>query len=62
MDGTGEHHSEQGQPGSEDQKSYVLPHMRTLGLGRCSNVVGLGSHAKGRAHMGGMGIGRKPKT
>jgi hypothetical protein len=27
-----------------------------------SNVVGLGSHAKGRAHMGYMGIGRKPKT
>jgi hypothetical protein len=27
-----------------------------------SNVVGFGSHDKGRAHMGGMGIGRKPKT
>jgi hypothetical protein len=26
-----------------------------------SNVVGLGSHDKGRAHMGGMGIGKKPK-
>jgi hypothetical protein len=25
-------------------------------------VVGLGSHDKGRAHMGDMGIGRKPKT
>jgi hypothetical protein len=25
------------------------------------NVVGLGSHAKGRAHTGGMGIGRKYK-
>jgi hypothetical protein len=24
-------------------------------------VVGLGSHAKGRARMGGMGIGKKPK-
>jgi hypothetical protein len=34
MDGTGEHHSEQGQPGSEDQKSYVLPHMQTLDLGQ----------------------------
>jgi hypothetical protein len=33
MDGTGEHHSDQGQPGSEDQKSYVLPHMWTLDLG-----------------------------
>jgi hypothetical protein len=30
MDGTGEHHFEQGQPGSEDQKSNVLPHMQTL--------------------------------
>jgi hypothetical protein len=27
MDGTGEHHSEWGQPDSENQKSYVLPHM-----------------------------------
>jgi hypothetical protein len=34
MDGTGERHSEQGQPGSEDQKSYVLPHMLTLDLGQ----------------------------
>jgi hypothetical protein len=34
MDGTGEHHSEQGQPGSEDQKPFVLPRMRTLDLGQ----------------------------
>jgi hypothetical protein len=34
MDGTGENHSEQGQPGSEDQKLYVLSHMWTLGLGQ----------------------------
>jgi hypothetical protein len=34
MDGTGEHHSEPGQPGSEDQKSYVLPRMQTLCLGQ----------------------------
>jgi hypothetical protein len=27
-----------------------------------SNVVGLGSHAKGTAHTGGMRIGKKPKT
>jgi hypothetical protein len=27
-----------------------------------SNVVELGSHDKWRAHMGGMGIGNKPKT
>jgi hypothetical protein len=25
MDGTGEHHPEQGYPGSEDQKLYVFP-------------------------------------
>jgi hypothetical protein len=25
-------------------------------------VVGLGSHDKERAHTGGMGIGKKPKT
>jgi hypothetical protein len=34
MYGTGEHHSEQGEPGPEDQKSYVLPHMRALDLGQ----------------------------
>jgi hypothetical protein len=28
------HHSERGQPGSKDQKSYVLPHMWTLDLGQ----------------------------
>jgi hypothetical protein len=32
MGETREHHSEQGQPRSEGQKSYVLPHMLTLGL------------------------------
>jgi hypothetical protein len=62
MNGTGEHHSEQGQSGSEDQKSYVLCHMQTLIQGKGSNVVGLGSHDKGRAHTGDIGIGRKPKT
>jgi hypothetical protein len=30
--------------------------------GKYSNVVGLGLHDKGRAHTGGMWIGRKPKT
>jgi hypothetical protein len=28
----------------------------------CSNIIGHGSHAKGRAHTGGIGKGRKPKT
>jgi hypothetical protein len=27
-----------------------------------ANVVGLGSHDKGRAHLGDIEIGRKPKT
>jgi hypothetical protein len=30
-------------------------------LGKYRNVVGLGSHDKGRAHTGGMGIGTIPK-
>jgi hypothetical protein len=42
MDGNGEHHSERSQPGSEDQKSYIHPHMQTLDQDKCSNVVGLG--------------------
>jgi hypothetical protein len=43
-------------------KNHVFAHMGTLDLGKYSNVVGLGSHDKERAHMGGMGIGRKSKT
>jgi hypothetical protein len=34
MNGTGEHPPERGQPGPEDQKSYVLPHIRTLDQGQ----------------------------
>jgi hypothetical protein len=34
MNGTREQYSERGQPGSEDQKLYVLPHMWTLDLGQ----------------------------
>jgi hypothetical protein len=34
MDGIVEHHSEGLQSGSEEQKSYVLPHMQTLDLGK----------------------------
>jgi hypothetical protein len=34
MDGIREDHSERGQSGSEDQKSYVLTHMWTLDLGQ----------------------------
>jgi hypothetical protein len=62
MDGTGEHHAKQGQPGSEDLKSYVLPHIWNLDLGQMHSVGGLGSQDKGRAHTGEIGIGRKPKT
>jgi hypothetical protein len=29
--------------------------------GKYSNVIGLGSHDKVSSHMGGMGIGKKPK-
>jgi hypothetical protein len=49
-------------PGSEDQKLYVLPHMWTLDLEKCSSIIGRGSHTKGRTHTGGIGKGRKPKT
>jgi hypothetical protein len=31
-------------------------------LDKCSNVVGLGSQEKVRAHMGDIGTGRTPKT
>jgi hypothetical protein len=61
MDGTGEHHSEQGQPDSEDQ-SYVLPHMHTLNLGPIQQCCWTWVTWQGRAYMGGLGIGRKPKT
>jgi hypothetical protein len=39
MDGTREHHSEQGQPSSEDQKPYVLPHMQILDLGQVQQCI-----------------------
>jgi hypothetical protein len=59
MDGRVEPHSEQGQPGSEDQKSYVPPHMWTLDLWQMQQC---GSQDKVRGHTGDIGIGRKPKT
>jgi hypothetical protein len=34
MDGPGEYNSERGQPDSEDQKLYVLPHIRSLDQGK----------------------------
>jgi hypothetical protein len=36
--------------------------MWTLDLEKYSDVVGLGSHDKGRAHTGGIGIDKKHKT
>jgi hypothetical protein len=62
MDGTREHHSEKGQPGSEDQKLNVFPHMWTLELGQMHQCGWTWIINKGRAHMGDIGIGRKPKT
>jgi hypothetical protein len=62
MDGTGEYHSEKGQPASEDQKSYVLPHMQTLDLEQMQQYGWAWITKKGRAHTGDIGIGRKPKT
>jgi hypothetical protein len=29
---------------------------------KCSNIIGYGSHTKGRTHTGGIGKGRKPKA
>jgi hypothetical protein len=62
MEGTGEHHSERSQPGSEYQNSYVLPHMQTLDLRPKQQHGWTWSHDKGRTHMGDTGIDRKPKT
>jgi hypothetical protein len=36
--------------------------MRTLDLGQIQQCCWIGSHAKGRTHTGGKGIGKKPKT
>jgi hypothetical protein len=36
--------------------------MQTLDLDKCSNVVELGSHDKGRAHKEDIVIGSKPTT
>jgi hypothetical protein len=40
---------------TKNRMSYLI-------CGLCSNVFGLGSHDKGIAHTGDMGINRKPKT
>jgi hypothetical protein len=47
---------------AQKTKNHVLYHMWTLDRGKYRTVVGLGSHAKGRAHTAHMGIGKKPKT
>jgi hypothetical protein len=48
---------------AQKTKNHMLSLIFGLQIkGKGSNVVGLGSHAKGRAHTGGMEIGTKPKT
>jgi hypothetical protein len=42
----------------EAQKSYVLPHMRTLDQGQTRKGIGLWLHDKESAHKGGVRIGR----
>jgi hypothetical protein len=54
--------TEWGYPGSDDQKLFVLPHMRTLDLGQIQQCCWTPSHNKGRAHTGHTGIGKKSKT
>jgi hypothetical protein len=61
MSGTGEHHSERGQLGSEDQKSYVLPHADFRSRANATMWLDLDHKTRG-AHTGDVGIGRKPKT
>jgi hypothetical protein len=45
---------------AQKTKNHVIPHMWTLDLGKCNNVVGLGSHDKGRAHIGDVGMVENP--
>jgi hypothetical protein len=61
MDGTGEHHL----------KWFVMlrrPKITCSSLykdykqKKCSNIIGHGSHAKGRLHTGGIGKGKKTKN
>jgi hypothetical protein len=59
MDGTGEHPLKQSYPGLEGQKSYVLPHMWIIDLNKCSNIIGHGSHTKGRMNTGGIEKGKE---
>jgi hypothetical protein len=50
---------------SQAQKTKTLMFSLIYGLqikGKCSNVIGVGSQAKWRAHMERMGIVRKLKT
>jgi hypothetical protein len=39
-------------------KSHVLPHI-WRDQNKCSNIIGYGSHTKGRMHIGGIGKGRE---
>jgi hypothetical protein len=42
-------------------KNRMFSLMQNLDLNKCSNIIRLGSHAKGRTHTGGLRKGRKPK-
>jgi hypothetical protein len=48
---------------AQETKNRMFSLLRGLQIqGKCSNIVGLGSHDKGRALTGGMRTGKKPKT
>jgi hypothetical protein len=48
---------------AQKTKNHMFsPYVNFRSRGKYSNVIGLGSHDKWRAHVGGMGIGRKLKT
>jgi hypothetical protein len=47
------------EPGSENQKLHVLPHMWITDSKQCSNIIGHGSHTKGRMHTEEIGKGKE---
>jgi hypothetical protein len=57
MDETGEHCLQQSYPGTKSQKLHVLPHIQIIDQNKCSNIIGHGSHTKGRMHTGEIGKG-----
>jgi hypothetical protein len=47
---------------AQKTKNHMFSLMRTLDLGQIQQCGWTESHDKGRAHTGGMGIDKKPKT